>query len=186
MDAFVGMITMFGFSWAPRNWALCNGQLLSISQNAALFSLISTTFGGDGSTNFALPDFRGRVPMHFGSGNGLSVRVAGQAFGSEATALGLLQLPAHTHSATVTATLNAETTTGNLRNPLNAMLATPPASAAIYATPVAADNKAMAPESITTTTQIGLAGGGQPFSNLQPTLVVNFCICTSGIFPSRN
>jgi microcystin-dependent protein len=199
MDFYLSQIVMWGLGFAPRGWMACNGQLLSIAQNTALFSLLGTTYGGDGQTTFALPDMRGRAPVHFGQGRGLSTNwVLGQAAGAESTTLTQTQMPMHTHSATATststttATLHAESTQADARNPLAKMLATPPANAQVYADPIPADDKAMAPGSIiastdtTTTVTVNPAGGSQPFSLMQPALAVNFCICTDGLFPSRN
>lgn len=202
MEAYLAMISMFGTNFAPRGWMLCNGQTLSIAQNSALFSLLGTTFGGDGQTTFALPNFQGRMPMGWGNGPGLSPRTLGEVAGTESQTLTQLQMPQHTHAATATstststttATLHAETTNGDARNPLGKMLATPPTGAQIYADPIAADNKAMAPDSITATTNTttnttvtnAVAGGSQPVGIMPPFLAVSFCICTQGIFPSRN
>jgi len=186
MDAFMAMIAMYGFNWAPKGWALCNGQLLPISQYSAVFSLIGTTYGGNGQTNFALPDLRGRVPVHQGAGPGLTPRNIGDMSGTESNSLTIPQMPAHTHAATVTAQLCAESTAADKRNPLGAMLATPPASAPIFADPVPADNKVMASDSIQATATIQMAGGSQPVNNMQPFAAVSFCICLEGIFPSRN
>jgi microcystin-dependent protein len=202
MEAYLGMISMFGISFAPKGWMLCNGQTLSIAQYSALFALLGTNFGGDGQTTFALPNFQGRMPMGTGNGQGLSPRVLGQMSGTESVSLTQLQMPAHTHQATATstststttATLHAETSQADARNPLAKMLSTPPAGAQIYADPVPADNKAMAPDSIVATTNtttattvtVLAAGGSQPVGIMPPFLAVTFCICLQGIFPSRN
>lgn len=199
MDFYLSQIVMWGCNFAPRGWMACNGQQLSIAQNTALFSLLGTTFGGNGQTTFGLPDLRGRAPVHFGQGAGLATNWAlGQTGGTESVTLTQNQMPMHTHAATATststttATLHAETSQADARNPLAKMLATPPAAAQIYADPIPADNKAMAPDSITATTAttttvtVNPAGGSQPFGLIQPSLAVNFCICTEGLFPSRN
>ena len=186
MEPFLGMIAMFGFSFAPRGWALCSGQLLAISSNSALFSLLGTTYGGNGTTTFALPDLRGRVAIGQGQGPGLSNYVIGQVGGAENTTLNVNQMPAHTHAATVTAQLHGETAVADKRNPLGAMLATPPAASPIYADPVPAEDKLMAASSIVASATIQPAGNNQPFSNIQPCLAVNYCIALEGIFPSRN
>jgi microcystin-dependent protein len=198
MEFYLSQIVMWGCNFAPRGWMFCNGQQLSISQNSALFSLLGTTFGGNGQTTFALPDLRGRAPIHFGQGPGLTNWTLGETTGTETVALTQSQMPSHTHAATAAststtaATLHAETSQADARNPLGNMLATPPAGAAIYAAPVPADNKGMAPDSITATTSttttvtVQTAGNSEPFGVIQPSLAVNFCICIQGIFPSRN
>lgn len=188
MDPFMGMISMFGFNFAPAGWALCNGQLMPISQNAALFSLLSTFYGGDGMTTFALPNLQSRVPMHFGSGPGLTPWPIGQASGSEAVTLSTSQMPMHTHPIAVTAGLYGETASANRPNPLSNMLATPPASSPIYAPPDAdpSNNKLMASASLQVSATAAAIGGNQPFGILQPFLAVNFSIALQGLYPSRN
>lgn len=166
---FIGEIQIFGFNFAPKGWAMCNGQILQINQNQALFSLLGTTYGGNGQTTFALPDLRSRAPMHFGSGTGQTFNL-GQQSGQEAVTLTSTQLPAHTHSAVAT-TSNADTPT-----PTGAALAT--ASSKIYG--AASNSVALASSAIAST------GGSQPHANLQPLLALNFCIALVGIFPSRN
>ena len=170
-EPFLGMIATFGFGFAPRGWAQCNGQILPIAQNTALFSLLGTTYGGNGQTTFALPDLRGRVPIHQGQGPGLSNYDLGQVSGVENSTLTSNQMPQHTHVATLHAsTQPAGDTlpTGNYLADGGAYLST--------------TNTAMNAGAVTN----GLAGGSQPFSLLQPYLVINFCICLEGIFPSRN
>lgn len=206
MEAYLSMIAMFGCNFNPRGWQMCNGQILSIAQNTALFSLLGTTFGGNGQTTFGLPDLRGRAPMHWGNGPGLSPRSLGEMAGGESATLTQLQMPQHVHAATATSaststststsTLHAESGAGSARGPLGNMLAGAPAAATIYAPPDPADNKLMAAESVLTTTTtdtttnttvaVQPAGGNQPFSLMQPFLAVTFCICTEGLFPSRN
>ena len=168
-EPFIGQIILVGFNFAPRGWALCNGQLLSIASNTALFSLLGTTFGGNGTTNFALPDLRGRVPIHFGMGPGLSNYTMGEAAGTESVTLISTQIPAHNHS------LVASSATPTTADPTGAQL--PVGSSRVYAT--AAAGAAMAPGSI------GLTGGSQPHPNMQPYLTMNYVIATEGIFPSR-
>lgn len=174
-DFYLGQIQPFGFNFAPKNWAMCNGQLLSIQQNAALFSLLGTTYGGNGTTNFALPDLRGRASLHMGQGPGLSPYAEGQASGSETVTLISSQMPAHNH-------IMQATTNSTAASPNNAILAT--ASLSTDGTPVNAygttPNTTMAP------TSVGISGGSQPHTNMQPYLVVNWCIALSGIYPSRN
>lgn len=168
---FMGQITLYAFDFAPRGWAYCNGGLLPIQQNAALFSLLGTTYGGNGTTNFALPNLQGRVPVHSGSsqGPGLSFYPLGMQTGSENVTLLATQIPAHTHP--VVASGNAPTQ-GGLSNALWATGATSP-----YASPA---NAAMAAGALTA------VGGSQPHPNIAPSLVLNCCIALQGIFPSRN
>jgi microcystin-dependent protein len=172
MDPLLASIILFAGNFAPRGWAFCNGQLLSIAQNTALFSLLGTQFGGNGQTNFALPDLRGRVPVHPGQGPGLSDYVIGQSAGSETTTLLLSNMPAHNHS------LNATSEPGSTSVPSGAYLANTGALDKEYNTTgtVVAMNAAA----------IGTAGGSQPFDNLQPYLAINFIIALQGIFPSRD
>ena len=167
-DPFVAEIRMFGFNFAPTGWAQCNGQLLPISQNTALFSLLGTTYGGDGKSTFALPDLQGSVPLHPGQGQGLSLYDLGQQGGSEFITLLESEMPAHTHTASCSEEQANENNPGG-----NA----PAAGSAIYATPAAVTQ--MAPQTLTP------AGGSLPHNNLMPYLVVNFCIAMQGVFPAR-
>lgn len=169
-EPFLATIVMFGGNFAPRGWALCNGQLVSISQNAALFSILGTTFGGDGVQTFALPDLRGRVPIHAGQGPGLSPYVSGEQGGTEAVALAQNQMPIHNHA------VNAEGLNANSPTPAGTLLSK--SASQIYNT--AAANTTMSPSMISN------AGGGQGHPNIQPFLSVNFIIALQGIFPSRN
>lgn len=168
----LGEIRNFGFNFPPRFWAQCAGQLLPIAQNAALFSLLGTTYGGNGTTNFALPDLRGRTPIGFGQGPGLSNYTQGQAAGTESTTLLSTNLPSHTH------TLNAKTGVGNQGAPTGHVLAASDQRNSQY-TSAAADTTLAA-------TAIGSTGSGVPISNMQPYLATNYCIALQGIFPSRN
>lgn len=173
-EPFVAEIRMFGGNFAPRGWAFCNGQLLSISQNTALFSLLGTTYGGDGRTTFGLPDLQGRAPMHQGQGPGLTPRVQGETGGAENVTLSASQMPAHTHQA------QADASGGGQTSPANATWAAagrgrPAAYAANQAPGAALSGQALAP-----------AGGSQPHNNRSPYLGVNFIIALQGIFPSRN
>jgi microcystin-dependent protein len=161
-EAFIGEIQMFGFDFPPRGWARCDGQLLGIAQNSALFSLLGTTYGGNGTTTFGLPDMRSRVPMHTSSQNPL-----GTLAGEENHTLLTTELPAHTH------THSASSATGATVFPTGNSFAL--SGANIYA----AQNGGAA-------MSIGSSGGSQAHNNLQPYTTVNFCICTQGIFPSRN
>ena|SRR5688572_20065966 len=170
-EPFLGMICQVGFNFAPRGWALCNGQILSIAQNTALFSLLGTTYGGNGQTTFALPDLRGRVPIHAGQGPGLSNYDLGQVAGAEAITLTVANMPTHNH----TAALNASTQPANDTLPTGNYLA----DGGAYQS---ATNTTMNAGAVTT----GLAGGSQPTPNIQPYLCINFIIALEGIFPSRN
>ena len=160
---FIAEIILFAGNFAPRGWAFCNGQLLSISQNTALFSLLGTTYGGNGQTTFALPDLRSRVPVHPGQGPGLSSYQLGQSGGAETVTLGVNQLPAHTHAATSPPVDTAATS----NRPTSGMA---PARGGAYAPGPS----------------VGSTGGSQPHTNLQPHLALNYIIATQGIFPSRN
>jgi microcystin-dependent protein len=162
---------MFGGNFAPVGWAMCNGQLLAISQFQAVFSLIGTSYGGDGRSNFALPDLRGRVPIHMGQGAGLSSYVLGENGGAETVTLTQSNLPAHTHS------IKGVGAVGNVANPTG----TVPAIGSkpnYYSTSV--PNVTMNAAMVTST------GGGTPANNIQPFLCINFIFALQGIFPSRN
>jgi microcystin-dependent protein len=169
---YVGQILMVGFNFAPSGWALCNGQLLTISQNEVLYTLIGTTYGGNGTTNFALPDLRGRVPIHPGQGIGLSNYSIGQSGGAETTTLNVNNLPSHNHG------IEVSNTNGTVRyggEPTRTLAGLP--NVDMYTT--LAPTRAMNPATITST------GGNQPAPNLQPYLSVNFIIALTGIFPSQ-
>jgi microcystin-dependent protein len=172
MDPIIGQIQIFGFNFAPRGWATCEGQLLQIAQNQALFSLLGTTYGGNGTTTFGLPDLRGRVPMHFGSGPGLLIKFLGESGGTENTTLVANNLPSHNH------VLNGYSEAGTASSPAGAILANTGALDREYAT--AGTIVTMKSDAI------GNTGGNQAFNNMQPYLVVNFCIALEGIYPSRN
>jgi microcystin-dependent protein len=161
---------MFGFNFAPQGWAMCNGQLLPISQNTALFSLLGTQYGGNGVTTFALPDLRGRVAIHAGQGPGLSSYVQGEVTGGESVTLTQNEMPQHNHQVVA----NAAPAT-----------ATRPGGEVLART--GADVYADSPDGTTMNpAMISQSGGGQPHNNLQPLLVINFGIALQGIFPSRN
>jgi microcystin-dependent protein len=175
MEGYIAQILFFAGDFAPRFWAFCEGQLLPISSNQALFSLLGTTFGGNGTTNFALPDFRGRVPVGFGTGPGLPNISLGHAFGSPSATLTTAQMPPHTHGAS--AAVAVASTNGSSASPVGNLFATTAANAF-----ASTSNGSAA----TGTLALGAAGGSQPFSIEQPTLAVNFVICLSGFYPSRN
>jgi len=170
-ETFIGEIMMVGYTFCPRSWAEANGQLVSINENPALYSLYGTTFGGDGRTTFALPDLRGRVPMHVGQGSGLLNRALGQQGGSETNTLTANQLLAHSHS------LNGTTAAANAVDPLGNVLANTGRSDT-YTT--------SAPNAQMSSGAIGATGGGQAVNNMQPFLTIRYCVALNGIFPSRN
>ncbi len=193
---FIGQLLTVGFSFAPNGYATCSGQILSIAQNTALFSLLGTTYGGNGQTTFALPDLRGRVSLGQGQGPGLSTRVLGEVAGTETTTLTQLQMPAHVHSlAGATGTLNAVDVKATEQSPLpGAYLArgvdsapAPDSIPEIYLPASAGDPATKVPlAGVNVAGNTQFAGSGQPFSTMQPYLVVNQCIALQGIFPSRN
>lgn len=164
-DPFIGEIRLMSFNFAPREWAQCNGQLLQIGQNQALFSLLGTTFGGNGQTTFALPDLRGRVPIHAGASHTL-----GERAGEQAHTLSVAELPQHQHAA------QATSATGDTPVAPTNLLADSPSQ--LYAAP-----GAMTPLQ---PTSVSTVGGSQAHLNMQPFLTLNFCIALNGIFPSRN
>ncbi len=170
MDRFIGEIRMFGGNFAPNGWALCHGQLMAISENDALFNLIGTTYGGDGQTTFALPDLRGRVPIHQGQGPGLSRRVMGESLGSESVTLTPAQLPAHAHPI-------AATGTATLSSPNGTRYGDTGANGTYVDTATNAQFAAQASAS---------AGGSQPHDNMMPFQCVNFIIALEGIFPPQS
>jgi microcystin-dependent protein len=190
-EPFLGQIMLVPYNFPPRGWAFCNGQILSIAQNTALFSLLGTTYGGNGQTTFALPDLRGRVPVSSGTGPGLSSYNLGEVGGVENTTLLTTQMPTHTHVATVgtlAGTLNATTASGNTRNPTNATLAAEASGVTATYNNAGGPGVQMASNSVAVAgaPAIQTAGGNQPFSLLQPYLTMNYCIALEGIFPSRN
>ena len=165
-EPFLSEIRIFSFNFAPKGWALCNGQLLPINQNQALFSLLGTTYGGDGRVNFALPDLRGRAQLHMGNGHTLGEKGVEQAH-----TISISELPAHVHS------VSATSATGNTPVPTNDILADTPSQ--VYAPP-AGGLTPLTPQTLTST------GGTQPHENMQPFLTLSFCIALQGIFPSQN
>ncbi|WP_452597750.1 phage tail protein [Pontimicrobium sp. MEBiC01747] len=173
MDPFLGEIIMFGGNFAPRGWALCDGQLLPISQYSALFSILGTTYGGDGRTTFALPDLRGRSPIHAGHGPGLSTMKLGQRGGTETKTLNITELPSHNHLAAMSVSKAAADDD------------TPSTGVSIGASEIfvaGGANQPLANGSVA----VGNAGGQQPFNIRNPFEVVNYIIALQGVFPSRN
>lgn len=177
MDPFIGQIQAFGFNFAPRGWAKCEGQLLAISQYNALFSLLGTQFGGDGRTTFGLPDLRGRVPMGQGAGPGRTPRVLGQSGGNESTTLGQANLPAISPRVSSANATQSAATGG-------ATIATPGSAAGRDFTGTLGYNTA-APD-IALSPASGGGGTSAPFSNLPPYEVINYCIALDGLYPSRS
>lgn len=171
-ECFIGEIRMFGGNFAPMDWAQCDGQTLSISQNDVLYSLIGITYGGDGQTTFKLPDLRGRIPIHMGTGPGLTPRIIGQSFGTEQETVQTGTMPAHTH------TLYANSAAGTSASPAGNVLASSTATVQIYTATTTAPI-AMSPGAL------GVVGGNQSHSNLMTTQCVNFIIALSGIYPTR-
>jgi len=172
---FVGEIRLFGFSRVPTGWLSCDGSLQPISEYDVLFALLGTTYGGDGQTTFALPDLRGQVPLHNGTGPGLTSRVIGEFGGSENVTLVPSQLPAHSHSLSATSLSASATAPGNTLE-LGAI-----SGDTMYVTDLTgATAVTMAPSSISA------AGGSQPHDNLMPTLTVQYCVAWAGIFPPQN
>jgi microcystin-dependent protein len=172
-EPFLGQIITTGFNFPPQYYASCDGQILSIAQNTALFSLLGTIYGGNGQTTFALPDLRGRVPIHQGQGPGLSDRVIGEVSGTETHTLISTEMPMHNHLFSVS------NVSGGLPQPNGMFLsATSESTLAIYRP--TSDGSTLNPQAV------GLAGGSQPHNIMQPYLVINFSIALEGIFPSRN
>jgi microcystin-dependent protein len=171
MDPFVAEIRIFPFNFAPKGWAFCDGQILPLSQNTALFSLLGTTYGGDGKSNFALPNMQGNVPMHPGQGPGLSLHDLGETGGSETVSLLESEIPAHSHA------WMASNRAGNDQSPVNELFAGGVGGITLYAVPGALTQ--LSPNAITP------AGGDQPHNNMQPYLTLNFCIALQGVYPPR-
>lgn len=178
MDSFIGEIRLFAGNFAPKDWAFCDGQLLPISQNTALFSLLGTTYGGNGTSNFALPDLRGQAPMHWGSGPGLTLRVPGERVGTNTVTLLDSEMPTHNHLANAVATLGQAG-----QGPEEAYWAKSGAAGgrkSLLAYGNGADRTAMSPLALETT------GGSQPHNNMQPYLGLNFIISLYGIYPPHS
>lgn len=180
MEPFLGQIQLFGFNFAPRGWAFCHGQILSIAQNTALFSLLGTTYGGNGQTTFALPDLRGRVAIGQGHGPGLSPYDIGQMAGAENVTLITTQMPAHTH------TLKVSNTTGTTDVASGNYLANAAVTIARGNTVPTNLNYSTDGNASLNQAAVSPQGGSQPHENIQPYLAMNYCIALQGIFPSRN
>ncbi len=172
MDPFVAEIRIFPFNFAPKGWAFCDGQILPLSQNTALFSLLGTTYGGDGKSNFALPDMQGNVPMHPGQGPGLSLHDLGETGGSDTVSLLESEIPSHSH------TMMSLPAPGNRTAPGGNSMARVSGTVGPYIAPPTTTAN-MADSAVTP------AGGDQPHNNLQPYLTLNFCIALQGVYPPR-
>lgn len=174
MDPYVGEIRMFGGNYAPVGWALCQGQLVSVAQYDALFSLLGTRYGGDGQSTFGLPDLRGRVALHYGAGKGLTNRVLGQKFGEEEDTLSVQELPAHEHQLMAN---NAPASYSN--SPANMVLAKSPSGFQHYTEGMTAAAK-LSPAALES------SGGGYAHNNIMPCQVLTFIISLTGVFPPRS
>lgn len=170
---FVGEIQLFGFNFAPHNWAHCNGALLAVSQNTALFSLLGVRYGGDGRTTFALPDFSGRAACAAGQAPGLTPRAQGETFGVDSVTLIQTEMASHSHRLNVYAENDPDKASGT---PTSGAGLTGPAATTFAAAPAALQPFA---------SELGVTGGGQPHENRQPYLATNFCIALNGVFPQR-
>ena len=174
-EPFIGEIQLFGFNFAPSHWAQCNGALMAIQQNTALFSLLGTQYGGNGTTTFGLPNLVARVACNQGQGPGLTPRTIGETFGEQSVTLTSAEMPAHQHGLT----LYAQNTPGNRAS-------SPSAGNAVSNPATSGPFVATGPMASFSPNLIGPTGGGQPHENQQPYLAVNFCIALQGIFPSFN
>jgi len=179
MQPFIGQIQAFGFNFAPRGWAACNGQLLSIAQHSALFSLLGTQYGGDGRTTFGLPDLQGRSMVNRGQGAGLSSLVIGQRTGREYMTLTVAEMPSHNHQAHLNL---ADLDIGDTAKAKNKAIAQNCSANMFAKEPTYNEGNQLSDQSIT----VHNAGGGQSFSIRGPILAVNFCIALDGTFPSRS
>jgi microcystin-dependent protein len=171
MDPFVAEIRIYPFNFAPKGWAFCDGQILPLSQNTALFSLLGTTYGGDGKSNFALPDMQGNAPMHPGQGPGLSLHDLGETGGSQTVTLLESEIPAHSHA------LSASFQNAHNRLPTNRVVPAAGVGVGYYAPPPLSAQ--LSPNALPP------AGGDQPHNNMMPYLTLNFCIALQGVFPPR-
>ena len=172
-DQFVAEIRIFPFNFPPKGWAFCDGQLMPISQNTALFSLLGTTYGGDGKSTFALPNMQGNAPMHPGQGPGLSLHDLGETGGSQTVTLLESEIPSHSHALQGTAGFANQNSPGGL------LMGRPFGGGSMYKAPAGTTSVQLGDN------EVGPAGGDQPHNNMQPFLTLNFCIAMQGIFPAR-
>ena len=175
---FIGQISAFGCNFAPYNWAFCRGQILAITQNTALFSILGTIYGGNGQTTFALPNLQGQAPMHWGTTAGQPQTVIGETMGVSDVTLLITNLPAHTHTASAAATTSTSTRTA--APDAASFLAGATATELVWDSTTPLVNAPFAPQAISAT------GGNLPHENMQPYLALNMCIAIQGVFPSRN
>ena len=176
-EPFIGQISAFACNFAPRMWAFCRGQLMAIQQNPALFSIIGTTYGGNGTTNFALPDLQGQAPMHWGTTGGLPPTVLGEVQGVSSVTLLVSNLPQHTHAAIAAAGTSA---THTAIPDANSYLSNSTQGDSLWDSTAPVINAPFYPLAI------GMTGGSQAHDNMQPYLTLNYCIAVEGVFPSRN
>ncbi|MDQ6477210.1 tail fiber protein [Dyadobacter sp. LHD-138] len=194
MEAYMGTVMAWAPNFAPRGWAFCQGQTLSITQNSALFSLLGTTYGGDGQTTFRLPDLRGRTPLGAGNGPGLSPYELGQSSGAESVTITLNEMPAHNHAAqTGNAPIQVSASNADTSTPANGLsIAVPGTVSGRDFSPTLGFNSAAPNVTLNQATSgpaavnVGVSGGSHPHNNMQPYLALNFIICMQGIFPPRN
>ncbi len=180
-EPYIGSIALFAGNFPPKNWAFCQGQIMNIAQNTALFSILGTTYGGNGTTTFALPNLQGRVAIGAGQGPGLSNYDLGQTGGSESVTLGTSQMPAHTHALSLG--LNVKNLAGNSRTPVGNVLANE-AGGVVAPYSTASPDNTMAAGAVSGTA--ATAGSSSPVSIVQPLLAINYIIALYGVFPSRN
>ena len=183
---FIGELKAFGFNYAPRNYMFASGQLIAIAQNTALFSILGTTYGGNGTSNFALPNLNGAIPMGNGSGPGLTPRILGEVDGTETVTLLITEMPSHIHGASTK--VNPTSTTGMTDVPtagyyVTRFLYEGTSTANAWFKPASGPNPT---PTLLHPLSVGFTGGGQPHNNLQPLLVLNWCIAVRGLFPARN
>jgi microcystin-dependent protein len=176
-NPFVAEIRIFGFNFAPRGWAFCDGQILPLSQNTALFSLLGTTYGGDGKSNFALPNMQGNVPMHPGQGPGLNLHQLGETGGSQTVTLLQSEVPAHTHTINC---IDGSRVGGQIGQPGNAILVKTPGTPANAFVSGGSQNQTLNFNSVS------VVGSGFPHNNMMPYLGMNFCIALQGVYPPRS
>lgn len=180
MEPMLGQLMLFAGNFAPRGWAQCNGQLLPIASNTALFSLLGTTYGGDGKVTFALPNLCGRTPSHYGQGPGYTLTDLGEPYGTETNTMLITEMPPHTHVTTATTTPACNSTDAEDSNTPVASFFRQTPGTDTYAS---STNAVMGASNLQVT--IGVAGGSQPINNIQPSLGLNYCIALEGIYPSR-